>query len=104
MDKHTLSYYLLDNIDNDEFLQRKYKELLIDYSKSLFSGYSEKYNDEYRKLLRYAEMLSLSDKEKHQNMAQQIVYCLIVYSRTKQRLNFLSKIFTQMFPILPPLI
>lgn len=76
MDKHALSYYLLDNIDNDEFLQRKYKELLIVYSKSLFSGYSEKYNDEYRKLLRYAEMLSLSDKEKHQNMAQQIVILL----------------------------
>lgn len=76
MDKHTLSYYLLDNIDNDEFLQRKYKELLIVYSKSLFSGYSEKYNDEYRKLLRYAEILSLSDKEKHQNMAQQIVILL----------------------------
>lgn len=41
MDKHALSYYLLDNIENDEFLQRKYKELLIAYSKSLFSEYSE---------------------------------------------------------------
>ncbi len=59
MDKHALSYYLLDNIENDEFLQLKYKELLIAYSKSLFSEYSEKYTDEYKKLLRYAEMLRL---------------------------------------------
>ena len=29
MDKHNLSYYLLDDIDGDAFLQRKYKELLI---------------------------------------------------------------------------
>ena len=27
MDKHNLSYYLLDDIDGDAFLQRKYKEL-----------------------------------------------------------------------------
>ncbi|MDE7216222.1 MAG: DEAD/DEAH box helicase family protein, partial [Clostridia bacterium] len=76
MDKHALSYYLLDNIEKDEFLQRKYKELLIAYSKSLFSEYSENYTDEYRKLLRYAEMLSLAEKEKHQNIAQQIVILL----------------------------
>lgn len=76
MDKHALSYYLFDNMENDEFLQRKYKELLITYSKSLFSEHSEKYTDEYRKLLRYAELLSLSEKEKHQNIAQQIVILL----------------------------
>ena len=36
MDKHTLSYYLLHDIDYDEFLQRKYEELLVVYTKSLF--------------------------------------------------------------------
>lgn len=76
MDKHTLSYYLLENIDNDLFLQQKYKELLIAYSKSLFYNNSEKYTDGYKTLLRYAEMLSLSDNEKHQNLAQQIVILL----------------------------
>ena len=76
MDKHTLSYYLLHDIDYDEFLQRKYEELLAVYTKSLFFNINIDYDDEYKKLLRYADMLSLSDKEKHQNLAQQIVILL----------------------------
>lgn len=91
MDKHALSYYLLDNIENDEFLQRKYKELLIAYSKSLFTEYSEKYTDEYSKLLRYADMLSLSDKEKHQNMAQQIVILLASLFPNEKEIDFFKQ-------------
>lgn len=91
MDKHALSYYLLDNIENDEFLQRKYKELLIAYSKSLFSEYSEKYTDEYRKLLRYADMLSLSEKEKHQNIAQQIVILLGSLFPNEEEIGFFKQ-------------
>ena len=91
MDKHALSYYLLDNIENDEFLQRKYKELLIAYSKSLFSEYSEKYTDEYRKLLRYADMMSLSEKEKHQNIAQQIVILLGSLFPNEEEIGFFKQ-------------
>lgn len=76
MDKHTLLYYLLQDIDSDEFLQRKYKNLLVAYTKSLFFNTKEEYDNEYRILLRYADMLSLSDKETHQNLAQQIVVLL----------------------------
>lgn len=76
MDKHTLSYYLLQDIDSDEFLQRKYNELLEVYTKSLFFNNKKKYDNEYRRLLRYADILSLSDQEKHQNLAQQIAILL----------------------------
>lgn len=88
MDKYVLSHFLLDNIDEDKFLQRKYKELLILYANSLFSENSEPYTDEYRKLLRYADMLSLSDKEKHQNMAQQIVILLASLFPNEREIEF----------------
>lgn len=91
MDKHTLSYYLLDNIDNDEFLQRKYEELLIDYSKSLFFDNNKQYTDEYKILLRYADMLSLSNEEKHQNMAQQIVILLASIFPSEKEIEFFKQ-------------
>ena len=88
MDKQALSYYLLDNIDSDAFLQQKFKELLIAYAKSLFYGNSEKYTDEYKTLLRYADVLSLSDKERHQNMAQQIVILLASLFPEEKEIEF----------------
>lgn len=91
MNKQTLSYYLLDKIDSDEFLKRKYEELLIAYSKSLFFNNSERYTDEYKKLLRYADMLSLSDKEKHQNIAQQIVILLASLFPNEKEIDFFKQ-------------
>ena len=91
MDKHNLSYYLLDDIDGDAFLQRKYKELLIAYSRSLFYESNEEYTDEYMVLLRYADMLSLSDKERHQNMAQQIVILLASLFPNEEEIEFFKR-------------
>lgn len=76
MDKQFLSYYLLNEIEQDVFLQKKYSELLLAYAGSLFGNNSAIYDDEYKVLLRYADMLSLSREEKHQNLAQQIVILL----------------------------
>lgn len=95
MDKQALSYYLLDNIDSDAFLQQKFKELLIAYAKSLFYGNTEEYTDEYKTLLRYADMLSLSNKERHQNMAQQIVILLAsLFSEEKEIEFFKHNVYT----------
>lgn len=91
MDKHTLSYYLLDDIDGDAFLQQKYKELLISYSNSLFNVNNAEYNDEYRMLLRYADILSLSDKERHQNIAQQIVILLASLFPNESEIGFFKR-------------
>lgn len=91
MDKNTLGYYLLENIENDGFLQRKYKELLIAYSKSLFSNNHEKYTDEYKTLLRYADLLSLSNNERHQNLAQQIVILLSSLFPDESEIDFLKR-------------
>ncbi|CCY07249.1 helicase C-terminal domain protein [Coprobacillus sp. CAG:698] len=88
MDKHNLSYYLLDEINNDLFFRKKYNDLLVAYSKSLFNNCFEIYENEYAMLLRYADILSLSDNEKHQNMAQQIVILLSYLFPNEKEVSF----------------
>ena len=73
-----LSDYLLSNIENDTFFCKQLKVLLIDYAKSIMWGTSSNYTNEYRSLIRYADMLSLSSEEKHHNISQQIVILMSV--------------------------
>ena len=75
MDK-TLAEYLFPEIENDQFLKSQFQELLIDYAKSIVLGKRTEYTNEYKSLLRYADVLSLSNEEKHQNIAQQITILL----------------------------
>lgn len=75
MDK-TLAEYLFPDIENDQFLNSQFQELLIDYAKSIVIGKRTEYTNEYKSLLRYADVLSLSIYEKHQNISQQIVILL----------------------------
>ena len=75
MDK-TLAEYLFPDIENDQFLNSQFQELLIDYAKSIVLGKRTEYTNEYKSLLRYADVLSLSTDEKHQNISQQIVILL----------------------------
>ncbi len=75
MDK-TLADFLFDDIENDQFLLKYFSKLLLDYSKSIVNNEEAVYSNEYRSLLRYADMLSLSNDEKHHNFAEQIVILL----------------------------
>lgn len=75
MDK-TLADFIFADIENDQFLCEQFQVLLLDYAKSIMLGESSNYTDNYRSLLRYADMLSLSLEEKHQNTSQQIVILL----------------------------
>ena len=74
MDK--LSNLILRNILDDKELQNAYGNLLVDYAKSLLINISFEFSDEHKVLLNYADLLSLSDDEKHNNIAQQIVIIL----------------------------
>lgn len=69
MDK--LSNLILKNILDDHDLREAYENLLIDYAKSLLANSNFEFSNEHKVLLNYADLLSLSDEEKHNNIAQQ---------------------------------
>ena len=71
-----LSEYFLNNILNDEQLNEYFQNLLVLYAKSLFYSTVIKFDSKLEILLRYADILSLSEFEIHQNLAQQIVILL----------------------------
>ena len=73
---NSLASYLLNNLKHDGFLCQQYERLLSDYINCVFYNQSLTYDNAYQRLLRYAEILSLSDVEAHQNLAQQIVILL----------------------------
>ena len=73
---NSLASYLLKNIEHDGFLCQQYERLLSDYIGYVFNNIRQTYDNAYQRLLRYAEILSLSDAEAHQNLAQQIVILL----------------------------
>ena len=73
---NSLASYLLNDIEHDGFLCQQYERLLSDYVDRVFYKKSLTYDNAYQRLLRYAEILSLSDVEAHQNLAQQIVILL----------------------------
>ncbi|MCR4646687.1 MAG: DEAD/DEAH box helicase family protein [Oscillospiraceae bacterium] len=90
MDK-TLADYLYTDIENDQFLCKQFEILLLDYSKSIVCGKSASYTNEYRSLLRYADMLSLSNEEKHHNIAEQIVILLSHLFPTEDEVLFFKQ-------------
>lgn len=68
--------YILKDIDEDTFLQAQYERLLVEYTRSLFGATDTVFDDRYRSLLRYADLLSISELEVHNNLAQQIAILL----------------------------
>lgn len=70
------SEILYKDILQDEDFQILFNELLILYVETLVNKFSNQYDGRYNKLLRYADILSLSNIEKYQNIAQQIVILL----------------------------
>lgn len=71
-----LSRYLLKGILEDEIFKTKFENLMINYSEFLFGKRDFRFDEESRLLLKYADLLSLSDNQIHQNTAQQIVILL----------------------------
>lgn len=70
---NTLSSFIFSNITEDKALQENFQMLLYDYANSLFEKNEITFNDNYRVLLNYADLLSLSESQDLQNLAQQIV-------------------------------
>lgn len=88
---NSLSFYLLKDIEQDGFLCQQYERLLSDYIDCVFQNKKILYNITYQKLLRYAEILSLSDVEEHQNLAQQIVILLSALFPLENEVLFYKK-------------
>lgn len=72
----TFSHFLYKSIFQEQNFQDLFKDLLIAYTTNLLNNDIENYDPKYNKLLRYADVLSLSESEEHQNIAQQIVIIL----------------------------
>lgn len=70
------SKFLYDGILQEQVFQVLFNDLLILYATILIDKPLTKYNEKFSKLLRYADILSLSDVEEYQNIAQQIVIIL----------------------------
>lgn len=71
-----LSHFIYRDIVNDDMLNNSYQQLLLDYANSLFKKAELTIDNNYRILLNYADLLSLSKDQFHQNIAQQIVILL----------------------------
>ena len=52
--------FILKDIDRDSFLQVQYERLLVEYTRSLFGTIDTVFDDRYRSLLCYADLLSIS--------------------------------------------
>lgn len=68
--------FLYKNILQEQSFQELFNELLLNYTIKLINKNTDEYYTKYNKLLRYADILSLSEFEEHQNIAQQIVIIL----------------------------
>lgn len=76
------SEFLFEDIFQEQSFQELFGELLANYIATLLNKFSDEYTPKYNKLLRYADILSLSKKEEHQNIAQQIVIILsLIYPK-----------------------
>ena len=73
-----LADFIFDDIENDRILSRYFNNLLSDYANLIMFGIYPQYTDNYRSLLRYADMLSLSSEERHHNLSQHIVILLSI--------------------------
>jgi len=72
MSKKPFREYLYSDILNDEILLQQYMRVQKLYVKKIFEDVAPVLDDALLSLLRYADILSLSDNEKHQNISQQI--------------------------------
>lgn len=70
---NTLASFVFADITNDSALQEKYNNLLMAYANSLFRKINLPFDDDCEVLLNFADLLSLSIDQTHQNVAQQIV-------------------------------
>ena len=70
------SKILYDHILQEPDFLVLFNELLVEYTTSLIKNSSCQYNKKYNKLLRYADLLSISECEQYHNIAQQIVIIL----------------------------
>lgn len=70
--------FLYKNILQEQSFQELFNKLLLNYTIKLINKNTDEYDTKYNKLLRYADILSLSEFEEHQNIAQQIV---IIFSQ-----------------------
>ena len=68
--------FLYKNILQEQNFQNLFKDILITYAAKLVNNDIDEYDTKYNKLLRYADILSLSENEDFQNIAQQIVIVL----------------------------
>lgn len=68
--------FLYKNILQEQNFQNLFNDLLITYTAKLVNNSIDEYDTKYNKLLRYADILSLSENEEFQNIAQQIVIVL----------------------------
>ena len=64
------------DILNDPELRNSYEKLLNNYAKAIIENDTFEFSDDHRVLLNYADLLSLSNEESHNNIAQQIVIIL----------------------------
>lgn len=71
-----LSHFIFKDIEQDPGLRESFAHLLITYLNFLTKHYNIMFNEKFKLLLKYSDLLSLSDKEEHQNIAQQIVILL----------------------------
>ena len=67
---NTLSSFIFSNITEDKALQENFQTLLYDYANSLFEKNEITFNDNYRVLLNYADLLSLSESQDLQNSCE----------------------------------
>lgn len=85
------SEFLYENILQEQDFQNLFNELLLSYATMLIDKSSTSYNEKYNKLLRYADILSLSNKEEYHNIAQQIVIILSQVLPNNQKIKIFKE-------------
>lgn len=85
------SEFLYENILKEQDFQTLFNELLLSYGTMLIDKSSISYNEKYNKLLKYADILSLSKEEEYHNIAQQIVIILSQVFPNNQKIKIFKE-------------
>lgn len=93
--------FLYKNIFQEQSFQDLFNSLLIKYTEKLLNNNLEDYDPKYNKLLRYADILSLSENEEFQNIAQQIVIVLSQIFPNEEVVKIFKAMYIKMFQTLP---
>lgn len=72
----------------------------MEYTRSLFNVTDSVFDDGYRSLLRYADLLSISELEIHNNLAQQIIILLGQLFPNEEEVAISKNPFIRMYLIL----